>query len=53
MAPPKQNVNKKYKNGHIFYINPLLVMYGVLKEAKYLKDVNFVVKLRCFSAKME
>ena len=30
----KQNVDKKPKNCHIFYVNPLLVMYGVSKQAK-------------------
>ena len=28
-------------------------MFGVFKEAERIKELEFVVKLRCFSAKME
>ena len=36
-----------------FYINPCLGMFEGSREAEKLKELEFVVKLRCFSAKME
>ena len=35
------------------YTNPHLEMVGVFKEAERIKEFEFVVKLRCFSAKIE
>ena len=35
------------------YTNPHMGMFGVLKEAERIKELEFVVKLRCFSAKIE
>ena len=35
------------------YTNPHMGMFGVFKEAERIKELEFVVKLRCFSAKIE
>ena len=35
------------------YTNPHMGMIGMFKEAERIKELEFVVKLHCFSAKVE
>ena len=35
------------------HTNPHMGMFWVFKEAERIKELEFVVKLRCFSAKIE